>query len=103
MFKRKSLVSAVVAACLGFSFVVASAPAQANLIWGGGNLVTSSTISAASTLAFNQFNPVVVTGSSYIPVTAKNTTYAVCVVTNVGGATKLVMMMKYADGSVYAI
>jgi hypothetical protein len=86
-----------------------SVSANAHIIWGGGGttppdtIVDAATVSAAASLAFSQNAPTLTTDTGSIPATASNTQFAVMRVANVDGTARVVLLLRYANGSVYAI
>jgi hypothetical protein len=66
-------------------------------------MAAQPSIASASLLNFNQMEPVVVNEYGTIPTTTFNTQFATNLITNVNGAPRLVMQIRYADGSVYSI
>lgn len=87
-----------------------SISAKAHIVWGNGGandppkaIVEVSSISTAATLAFNQPNPTVVSDTGSIPTTTSSTQFAALRVTNVDGSARVVLLLRYSNGSVYAI
>ncbi|GAB4452714.1 MAG: hypothetical protein OHK0029_04150 [Armatimonadaceae bacterium] len=102
--KRATFARAAALASLAFSSLFASiAPASANVIWGGVSVLPQPTVQDASVLAFSQFSPTTVNTYGTIPTTTNTTQFATTLVNNVNGSAKVVMMIRYSDGSVYAI
>lgn len=84
------------------------APVHAHIVWGGGGeepsqIAATSTVSEATSLAFSQSSPVVVSDTGSIPTTATNTQFAANLVTNVDGNQRVVLHLRYANGTVYSI
>jgi hypothetical protein len=106
MFKRTSR-GAAVAASVSLALLAAVGTAKANIQWGNGTgsatLVSADTTSFASLRAFNQSNPVVVNEYGSIPKTGLTTQFASCLVENANGSQRVVLMLRYLDGSVYTI
>ena len=102
MFKRTSR-GAALAASVSLALLVAIGSAKANILWGAGQLISAETTTEASKLAFNQSNPIVINTNGSIPTITKTTQFAVCLVNNADGSQRVVMMLRYLDGSVYTI
>lgn len=106
MFKRTSR-GAVIVASVSLALLAAVGSAKANLNWGSGfsatALVAVDTTAQAAIQSFNQPNPILLNENGSIPTTTNTTQFAVCLVNNANGSQRVVMMLRYLDGSVYTI
>lgn len=103
MFKRTSQ-GAAVAASVSLALLVAVGSAKANITWGSNTgLVAMDNTRIASAQAFNQLNPIVINENGSIPKLTTTTQIAACLVNNANGSQRVVLMLRYQDGSVYSI
>ncbi len=106
MFKRTSR-GAALAASVSLAILVATGTAKANIQWGNGTagtaLVTAETTNLAAAQAFNQSNPIIINENGSIPTTTNTTQFASCLVNDANGSQRVVLMLRYLNGSVYTI